>query len=277
MRVETGTEAVLAELADGVATITLNRPERRNALHPDMYVAVPVLLERFDADPAVGCIVLTGAGPSFCAGGDVRDGRRPTEDGHEPTVEEAAARLTEDARMVVLLHELSTISIAALPGPAGGAGLAIALAADLRIAAASARLIPGWGALGFSGDFGGTWSLTRLVGPGRALEILIDDRTVGMDEALALGLVNRVVSDDDLRAEAHRWAAAIAAGSAPAQAFMKANVQQAATLPLREALLNESERMARTARTDEHRAAVRAWLTAAKAKRASGRQQGTTQ
>src|SRR5438309_3839327 len=142
MQVDTGTELVLADVREGVGTITLNRPERRNALHPDMYQAIPPLVERFDADEAVGCILLTAAGPAFCAGGDVREGG-----GERRT-------LVDDARMVVALYEAATISVAALPGPAVGAGIGIALAADLRIAASSARLIPGWGKLGLSGDLG---------------------------------------------------------------------------------------------------------------------------
>jgi 2-(1,2-epoxy-1,2-dihydrophenyl)acetyl-CoA isomerase len=267
VEVDTGTETVVAEIIDGVGVVTLHRPERRNALHPEMCDAVPRVLERFDTDADVGCIVITGAGTAFCAGGDVRDGGGD----RRTSVEDAAAGLTRDARMVEVLHGSPKITIAALPGPAVGAGLSIALATDLRIAAASSRLITGWAGLGFSGDFGGTWLLTRLVGPSKALELLVDGSALDAEAALQLGLVNRVVPDDELRDAAMAWARTIAAGPTTAFGYMKANVREAMTAPLAEALPVESERMARSARTDEHRRAVKAWLAEAEARRAARR------
>jgi len=267
-RVETGTDTVLGEVRDHVGIITFNRPERRNALHPDMYAAVPQLLEHFFADPDVGCILLTAAGNAFCAGGDVRDGRRRRErddagageKAPRLSVEEAAGALTASARMVVLLHEGPKISIAALPGPAVGAGIGIALAADLRIAAASARLIPGWGKLAFSGDFGGTWFLTQFLGASRALAVLVDDETIDAARALELGLFNRVVADAELPAAAFEWARTIATQPQATLRSFKENVDHGARLPLKDALPLESERMLRSAQTDEHHAAVRRWL-----------------
>ena len=266
--IDTGTETVLAAVVDGAALITLNRPQRRNALHADMYRAVPALLERFAADDAVGAVVITGAGQAFCAGGDVRDGgsakEAPAGD-EEAQVAARAALLTESARMVVLLHEIPKITIAALPGAAVGAGMSIALAADLRIAAASARLIPGWAKLAFSGDFGGAWFLSRLVGSSRALELLIADQAIDAEAGLRLGLFNRIVDDADLPAEALRWAAEIASGPTAAFAATKANIVDAQHLSIAEALPRESERMVRSALTQEHRDAVKAWRDAAKA------------
>ncbi len=272
--IETGTETVLAEVVDGVGVITLNRPERRNALHAEMYVAVPRLLEQFAADDAIGSVLITGSGSAFCAGGDVRDGNsgkqargdRADDADADVKVRAQAAQLADNAGMVALLHGMPKVTIAALPGPAVGAGMSIALAADLRIAARSARLIPGWSKLGFSGDFGGAWFLTRLVGPAKALELLIADEAVDAEAGLRLGLFNRVVDDAELREAAFRWAARIAAGPTSAFAGTKANVLDAQTLPLEQALIAESERMVRSGMTTEHRAAVRAWLAAAAAK-----------
>jgi 2-(1,2-epoxy-1,2-dihydrophenyl)acetyl-CoA isomerase len=274
--IDTGTGTVIGEIRDGVGVVTLNRPERRNALHAEMYDAVPLLLDRFFADDEVGCILLTGAGKAFCAGGDVRDGgtrraRTDAPDGPKPpttpaSAEEAGAALAEHARMVLMLHEGPKISIAALPGPAVGAGIGIALAADLRIAAESARLIPGWGQLAFSGDFGGPWLLTQFLGASRALALLVDDETIDAATGLELGLFNRVVPDADLADAAFTWARNIAAGPQTAQRFMKENVQQATGLSLREALPLESERMARSSLTPEHRDAVKRWMAAAAAK-----------
>jgi 2-(1,2-epoxy-1,2-dihydrophenyl)acetyl-CoA isomerase len=268
--IDTGTETVLAQVVDGVGVITFNRPHRRNALHNEMYVAVPALLERFAADDAIGAVLITGAGTAFCAGGDVRDGGsareardRDPEAGAEEQVKARGAMLADNARMVTLLHEMEKITIAALPGAAVGAGMSIALSTDLRIAARSAKLVPGWSKLAFSGDFGGAWFLTHLLGPSKALELLIADRPIDAETGSALGLFNRVVDDEQLPAAALAWAAQIAAGPTAAFAGTKANVLDARRLPLPEAVLAESERMVRSSLTAEHRAAVRAWMAEA--------------
>lgn len=271
--IDTGTETVLAEVVDRVGVITLHRPQRRNALHPEMYEAVPRLLQGFADDDTIGCVVFTGAGTAFCAGGDVRDGGSakavPAGD-PELQVSERAAVLAGNAAMVRLLHAMPKVTIAALPGAAVGAGMSIALSADLRIGSRSARLIPGWAKLGFSGDFGGAWFLTRLVGPAKALELLVADVPIDADTALRMGLFNRVVDDADLRPAALAWAAEIAAGPSLAYAGVKANIEDAQYLSLADALPRESERMVRSGMTDEHRDAVKAWLAAAAAK-AGGR------
>ena len=179
--VDTGTDTVLAEIVDGVGVLTFNRPHRRNALHPEMYEAVPRLLEQFADSDDVGCVLVTGAGNAFCAGGDVRDGGSAKECPPATRKTRSVARsalLADNARMVTLLHSMPKVTIAALPGAAVGAGMSIALATDLRIAARSARLIPGWAKLAFSGDFGGAWLLTHLVGPSRALELLVADAPI---------------------------------------------------------------------------------------------------
>lgn len=264
--VQTGTDTVLAEVVDGVGVITLNRPDRRNALHAEMYEAVPRLLERFAADDGIGAVLLTGSGNAFCAGGDVRDGdsaRNVATGDREARILSRSATLADNARMVTLLHEMPKITIAALPGAAVGAGMSIALGADLRIAARSARLIPGWSKLAFSGDFGGAWLLTHLVGPAKALELLITDEPIDAGTGERLGLFNRVVEDADLPAAALRWAAQIAAGPTYAFAGTKANVRDAGRLPLAEAIRAESERMVRSGATAEHRDAVKAWLAQA--------------
>jgi 2-(1,2-epoxy-1,2-dihydrophenyl)acetyl-CoA isomerase len=264
VEVETGTATVRAEIRDGVGVITLDRPERRNALHPEMYEAVPALVDRFTDDNGVGCILLTASGTAFCAGGDVRDGGR--RDGQR------TRSLADDARMVVAMYESAKISIAALPGPAVGAGIGIALCTDLRIAAASARLVPGWGRLGLSVDFGGPGFLTRLLGPARALELLVTGSELDAASALALGLFNRVVPDDELPDAAFAWARTIAAGPPTAYRLMKENVRHAPDMELKEALVAEAKRMVEATQSEDHRRLVRAWLAAATAKREQLRQ-----
>jgi 2-(1,2-epoxy-1,2-dihydrophenyl)acetyl-CoA isomerase len=274
MEIETGTETVLADVSEGVGTITLNRPERRNALHFEMYAAIPRLLERFADDPEVGCIMITGAGAAFSSGGDVGGGgsRRPRRD-DEPrrsaSTEERGRLLARDAHMVEVLYASPKITLAALPGPAVGAGMSLALAADLRIAARASKLIGGWGRLGFSGDFGGTWLLSRLVGPARALEFLIDNTAIDAEQALSLGLFNRVVPDEELPVAARAWAMQIAAGPQVAYRFFKENVRQAQDLSLAEHLPLEGERMVQSGMTDDHRQALKRWMEEAAAKRAA--------
>jgi 2-(1,2-epoxy-1,2-dihydrophenyl)acetyl-CoA isomerase len=171
--------------------------------------------------------------------------------------------------MIRMLYECPKITLAALPGAAVGAGMSLALAADFRIAARSATLIGGWGRLGFSGDFGGPWLLTRHVGPTRALEFLIENTVIDAEWALALGLFTRVVPDDELRAAALAWAVKIADGPRVAYRYFKENVREAELLSLADALPLEGERMALSVRTDDHRKALGRWMEDAAAKRAA--------
>ena len=253
---------VVAEVVSKVGVITLNCPERRNALHPDILDAVPRVLKRFEKDPDVGCVLMTSAGTAFCAGGDVRDGgRRRPPDGNEavPSAVIPAEARTHDARMVRALHEMPKITLAALQGTAVGAGLSIALTADLR----SATLVPAWVRLALSGDFGGTWFISRLLGPSRALEWLMSGDAMDAATALNLGLVNWVVDDAELPAAALSWAATIAEGPTQTWSLMKANVAGAQVLSLAEVLPREGERLVQSSATDDHKRAVRAWLDAA--------------
>lgn len=249
-------DVVEVAVRERTAVITFNRPERRNALHRDMYAPIAQALDEFAARADVGVIVLTGAGSAFCAGGDVkgdRDAPVPRDD------EERTAALLADARIAQLVWEHPKLTMAAVNGPAVGAGLSLALACDLRIAASSARLVTGWARLAFSGDFGGAWFLTRLVGPSRALELLAGNVALDADDAHRLGLVNRVVPDDGFVAAWTTWAGELAAGPTSAIAGMKANVRDALRLPLADALPLETRRMVESARTPEHQEALRAW------------------
>jgi 2-(1,2-epoxy-1,2-dihydrophenyl)acetyl-CoA isomerase len=259
--VDTGTETVKIEVVDRVGIITLNRPERRNALHDDMYDPVISAVEAFAAAPDVGCVVVTGAGDAFCAGGDVRDGSGRRTDGTKPTDEERASNLARNSRITVVLHEAPIITIAAVNGPAVGAGLAIALACDLRIAAPSTRFITGWARLGFAGDMGGPWLLAHRLGPARALELLALNGGLDAEEATRLGLVDRLVAEgDDFEAAWRSWAGEFAAGPQTAIGFMKQNVLNASRLTLAEAVHREAEFQVASSRTDDHREGVRAWV-----------------
>ena len=198
--IDTGTELLLGDLRDGVATLTLNRPEARNALSDELTPALRRMIARVGNDPSVGALVLTGAGAAFCAGGDVKGmGGDPA---RERTTGEKVLDLQQRQRTLTgVLVGLPIPTIAALPGPAAGAGLAIALACDIRFAAASAFVTTGYARVGLSGDYGINWLLTRLVGTARARELMFTADRVDAETCARIGLVNRVFADESLRSE----------------------------------------------------------------------------
>ncbi len=259
--IPTGTDTVRIELGDdGVAVIRFNRPDRRNALHDEMYPPIIATIQALAASGDAGCIVVTGEGSAFCAGGDVRDGSGRRDGAPRPTPAERAANLAANARVAVLLHEAPIVTIAAVNGAAVGAGMSIALACDLRIASPRATFIGGWARLGFSGDFGGAWLLTHRVGPSKALELLGTNATIDAAEALRIGMVDRVVAPDGFEAAWREYARTFAAGPRTALGLMKANVLDAHRLSLADAIAVESERMVASSQTEDHREAVRAWI-----------------
>ena len=260
---DTGTGQLLCELADGVATITLNRPDKRNALSDELTPALRQTLLVVEADPDVRCVVITGAGRAFCAGGDVSGmGSKSTGPvGPQATLEDTVRKLQHRQETLTLrLWDLAKPTIAALPGAAAGAGMCIALACDLRIAASSAFITAGFGNVGLSGDYGGSWLLTQLIGVSRAKSMYYTGRRVGADEGLALGLFDEVVANEELQARAHAMAASIAAGPPIALRYMKENLNRALQVDLRSALALEADRTVRCTRTEDHQEAVRAFL-----------------
>ena len=195
--IDTGTTELLCSIAAGVATITLNRPEAKNALSPPMSQALQEMLKKCDADHSVRAILITGAGTAFCAGGDVKNmgDRRPK----TLTPEERVKEMKQRHRGVGGgIASMSKPTIAALPGAAVGAGLAIALACDIRIAAQSAFLSGGYSKIGLSGDYGVAWLLTRTIGTSMAREMMFTSDRIDAARAEKLGLVNRVVADAEL-------------------------------------------------------------------------------
>lgn len=261
--VDTGTPELLCEIRGHVATLTLNRPAKRNALSDRMTPALRAQLLALEADEQVRCIVLTGAGSAFCAGGDVGAIGATADAGEagNPGAEAAITELRHRQRTLALrLFELAKPTVAALPGAAAGAGLSIALACDLRLAAESAFVTTAFGRIGLSGDYGGSWLLTQLVGPSRAKELYYTSRRVAAGECLALGIVNEVVPDDALAARAAELARALAAQPPLALRYMKENVNRALTADFASCLDLEADRLVRTARTEDHRRAVRAFL-----------------
>ena len=248
---------LIETIEDGVATLTFNRPERMNALSTPIMEGLLHGLPRLAGDPGVRVIVLTGAGRAFCAGGDVKS---MAEGGEERSAAEATARLRSRMEVSRILHELPKPTIAMINGPAAGAGLAFALACDLRIASASARLVTAFVKVGFSGDFGGSFFLTRLVGTAKARELYFTGRPVDAQEALSLGLVNRVVPDDQLGDATMELARSLAQGPQIALSLMKRNLNCAESSGLAELLDLEAANQVLTGRTEDHREAAKAFV-----------------
>jgi 2-(1,2-epoxy-1,2-dihydrophenyl)acetyl-CoA isomerase len=265
---DTGTEYLLARVEDGVGVVTFNRPERLNALHPDMFVGFSGVLPTFANDDEVGAVLVTGAGRGFCAGGDVRAQSERAEraatgaEGSDgPSLEERVQDLRQrQADVSAAIFEFPKVTIAALPGPAAGAGLSIALSCDLRVAAPTAMITTAFAKVGFSGDFGGSWFLTRLVGLAKATELYLTSDKVSAEEACRLGIVNELLAGDDFPAEALAYAATFANGPRVAYRYMKENLHRAQEVDLRTALNAEATAMTRTAGTADHREAARAFV-----------------
>src|SRR4029077_3218893 len=230
---------------------------RLNALSTPIMEGLLQGLPRLAGDPRVRVVVLTGAGRAFCAGGDVKS---MAEGGEQRSAAEAAARLRSRMEVSRILHELPKPTIAMVNGPAAGAGLAFALACDLRIAGTSARLVTALVRVGFSGDFGGSYFMTRLVGTAKARELYFTGRPVDAEEALSLGLVNRVVPDDLLADVTMELAHSLAEGPRIALSLMKRNMNCAESGGLAELLDMEAANMVLATRTLDHREAAMAFV-----------------
>ena len=256
------TDQLLTEVRDRVLYMTMNRPERLNAMAQEMMNALLENLERAAYDREIGCVVLTGAGRGFCAGGDVKAMNEANSGagGPPPILEDRVASLRRGEEASRLLHEMPKVTIAMVNGPAAGAGLSLAMAADLRVAAKSATFTTAFARVGFSGDYGGTWSLTRLVGTAKAREMYFMPEVIGADDALRIGLVNRVVDTEALREEVHKVAKRVANGPTIAYRYIKANLNAAITHGFSELLDREAYGQSLTGRTEDHREAVKAFL-----------------
>jgi 2-(1,2-epoxy-1,2-dihydrophenyl)acetyl-CoA isomerase len=247
---------LLEKIENGIAWLTLHRPDRLNAFSPAMLQALGDTLQRLGGNAEFGAIVVTGAGRGFCAGGDVKTMETRASQGFE----ERAEGLRRMHQLPLLLRTIPKVVIAMVNGPAVGAGLGLAMACDLRIAGRSARFGTGFAGVGYSGDFGGSWSLTRLVGTAKARELYFLGDIIDAAAAASLGLVNRVVDDETLQRETAALARRIADGPRVAYGYMKRNLFAAETEPLAAVLEMEAVHQARTAMTEDHLEASRAFV-----------------
>lgn len=232
-----GADRLLVEHDAGILTVTLNRPESKNAIDT---VTQRLMLEAFrDAsrNPAVHVVILRGAGQAFSSGGDVRALGAPDPDdaiaqqwSSDPVwndLESRGERLRHFMEASYLLHRMGKPTIAMVRGPAVGMGLSLALACDFRVASDTAFFMTGFARIGLCGDFGGSYFMTKLIGPSRTMELFMLSERVSAAEAVKLGLVNRLVPDAELEASTLDFAQALARGPAVAQRYIKENVHTA--------------------------------------------------
>ena len=259
---DTGTPNLLARLENGVLTLTLNRPESRNAMTVAMLEALDRQLSAAEIDDGVRCVVLTGAGKGFCSGGDVK-GFADKDKADEPATSVDAAihlqRLSQRAT-AGRLHTMPKPTICGINGAAAGAGLSLALACDLRIMSTAAFLMTAFANVGLSGDYGGTVFLSRLVGTAKARELYFLSDRVQADEALRLGLVNWTCEPDALAAQTTKLASRLAAGPGVAYRYMKENLNRAIAGGVEECMDLEATHHVHCFQTDDHKGAVQAFV-----------------
>jgi enoyl-CoA hydratase/carnithine racemase len=262
IKVDTGTDELLCVIRDRVAIITLNRPEVRNAMSDTLTPALRTMIRTCGENPEVGVLLLTGAGTAFCAGGNVKGmGAHRDKKKLEMSYDEKVADLQERQRLLTgALTSVRKPTIAALPGAAAGAGLALAMACDIRIAAQSAFVSTGYLNVALSGDYGIAWLLTRLVGTARARELMFTAEKVSAERCERIGLVNRVVPDDKLQAEAFAFAKSMATGPTLALRYMKDNLDEALQFDFATARDHEAMRLVRLTTTADHKEAVQAFI-----------------
>jgi len=250
-----GYRSLLMDKADGIATLTMNRPEARNALDVPMREELVDALDEIERDPAVRVVILTGAGGHFSAGGDVK-----TMAARRHTAAEGRARVELLNRFVLRLFNFPKPTIAMVDGFAVGAGCNIALGCDMIVASDGARFGEVFLRIGLVPDGGGTWLLQRVVGLAKAKEMVLTAEIIDATEALRIGLVNRVVPAAELESATRALAAKIAAGPPLAATLAKSLLNRAATVDLAAALEGEAFGQSNAITSEDHAEGVRAFL-----------------
>jgi 2-(1,2-epoxy-1,2-dihydrophenyl)acetyl-CoA isomerase len=251
-------QAVIYAVADGVATITLNRPEAMNSLNVAVKVSLRDAVQKAAEDQAVRCVVLTGNGRAFCVGQDLKEHIQLLESG---TSDELFTTVPEHYNPIVTaIATMPKPVIAAVNGVAAGAGASLAFACDFRILADTAGFNLAFTGIALSCDTGSSWTLPRLVGRAKALELLYFPRTVKADESLELGLATKVVPGDDLQAQVTTLAQRLATGPTVAYGAVRRSLTHSSGHDLESSLAFEAEMMALTGATDDHRRAVESFV-----------------
>ncbi len=251
-------ESVLLEHLDGgVLTLTMNRPDRRNALNPALLSRLQTALQRAASDRDVRAIVLTGAGQAFSAGGDVK---AMAGGAFDATLEERVRSLRERMESARLLHQMPKPTIAVIRGAAAGAGLSLALACDFRLATPDAKITTAFAKVGLSGDFGGSFFLTQLVGSAKARELYLLSPLLSGQQAFEAGLVTRVIPGDRIDTESAAFARDLANGPTITLGYIKKNINLAEHASLEAVFDAEALHHSRCGQTEDHREASRAFV-----------------
>ena len=257
-------EHLIETFDQGVATLTMNRPDARNAMSGDMMGAMGEAIPRLAEDPKVRAVVLTGTGGAFCAGGDVKgfasDARGSGGGGEPVTVEQRAAGLRAGTRISEILYEMPKPTLAVIPGACAGAGLSLALACDMRMVLDTAKITTAFSKIAASGDYGGSWFLTQLVGSAKARELYFTADIISGTEAYQLGLANKLVTAETIEEESLAYARYLASLPTIAIGYIKKNLNMAHKGSLGEVLDMESEHMVRSMMTEDHKAAAIAFV-----------------
>jgi 2-(1,2-epoxy-1,2-dihydrophenyl)acetyl-CoA isomerase len=257
MNIEEETQPLLVSREDRVLILTLNRPERLNALTPRLHRELHTAVEAAAGDPDIGAVILTGAGRAFCSGGDM--GVRKNSDSAPQSLEAKAQELCHHGDTAKLLRAIPKPTIAMMNGVAAGAGLALALACDLRIASQDAVLTTAYIKVAMSGDLGMSYFLVRLVGAAKAAELMFLGEKLDAAEALRIGLINRMIAPDTLRSATLDVARQLAQGPAIALRYIKRNLALAESASLDQVIEAEAYAMARCARTQDVKEAASAF------------------
>jgi 2-(1,2-epoxy-1,2-dihydrophenyl)acetyl-CoA isomerase len=250
-------EIVLQNLDKGLLTITMNRADRRNALNADMTKGLVDAARRASDDHEVRAVLIKGAGGTFCVGGDVKsmaEGRAPL------SFEAKMVNLRRGMEVSRILHQMAKPVVAQIDGAAAGAGLSIALACDLRIASASAKITTAFAKVGLSGDYGGTYFLTQMLGSAKARELYLTSPVLTAQEAYHLGMVTKVVPDAEIDAAAHELAMSLAQGPSITLGYIKKNINNAETMSLEECFDAEAIHHSRSGETADHKEAAKAFV-----------------
>ncbi|NGN65674.1 enoyl-CoA hydratase [Streptomyces sp. A7024] len=254
-------DAVLYEVEAGLATVTLNRPDAMNALSTDAKVALRDAVRRAAADPGVRAVLLTGSGRAFCVGQDLKEHVASLSADRESGEGRTMSTVREHYNPVVeALTTMPKPVVAGVNGVAAGAGAGLAFAADYRVVADTASFNTSFAGVALTADSGVSWTLPRLVGHGRAADLLLFPRSVKAEEALALGIANVVVPAADLAKEAAAVARRLAEGPTVAYAAIKESLAYGAGHGLAETLEKEDELQTRAGASEDHRIAVEAFL-----------------
>ena len=252
-----GGAPLAAERNGRVLILTLNRPDKLNALTPELHRLLHAAVIDAAQDANIGAVVITGAGRAFCSGGDM--GGRRDSTGAAPTLEQRADELRSHGETARLLHEMPKPTLAMINGVAAGAGLALALACDLRIAAGGAVLTTSYVNVALSGDLGSSYFLTRLVGSAKARQLMLLGDKIDAAEGHRIGLINLIAEPNTLRETTMQVARRLADGPAVALRYIKRNLLCAETGSLSEVMDSEAFGMARCGRTQDVKEAAQAF------------------